>query len=99
MSGPRRSSKEWQQLLAEFDAGTESAAEFCSSRGISSSNFYKRRSARTRTSSAFAVARRAAPASVQPLAPISVQINNVTIRCDSQTPVAWVRELATALRG
>ena len=100
MSGERRSSKEWQQLLTEFDAGTESAAEFCRSRGINNSNFYKRRMTRTRaSSSAFAVARRVAPPSHQTSAPISVQINDVTIRCDSQTPVAWVSDLVAAVRG
>ncbi|MFK7976996.1 MAG: hypothetical protein AB8C02_12720 [Halioglobus sp.] len=100
MTGQRRSSNEWQQLLAEFDAGTETAATFCRSRGINSSNFYKRRMTRTRaSSSAFVVARRAAPPSLQTSAPISVQINDVTIRCDSQVPVAWVSELAIALRG
>jgi len=60
MQGQRRSSAEWEQLLSEFDAGSESAAEFCKRKDLKSSNFYKRLTARIAASS-FAVARRAAP--------------------------------------
>ncbi len=96
MSGKRRWRDEWQQLLAEFDVGTESAAELCRRRSITSSNFYKRRAARNQaSSSAFVLTRRAAP----PSALSSGQINEVTIRCDTQTPVAWVSGLVTALHG
>lgn len=96
MPGKRRSSEEWQQLIAEFESGTENTTAFCSSRGISTSNFYKRRTARAgMLRSTFVVARRAAP----PAAPVSVQFNDVTIRCDVQTPVAWVCDLVATLRG
>ena len=96
MSGKRRSSDEWQRLLTEFEAGDESPAEFCRGRGISSSNFYKRRTAHTAvSSSAFVAARRAAPSA----ASVTVQVNEVVIRCDTQTPVAWVSDLVAALRG
>jgi len=39
MAGKRRTKDEWQQLIAEFEAGDESPTIFCRSRGISMSNF------------------------------------------------------------
>lgn len=96
MSGQRRTSEEWQTLFAEFETGNESAATFCQAHGISSSNFYKRRSQHLeRSSSAFVTARRAAPA----VSPVTIQINDAIIRCDTRTPVNWVSDLVAALRG
>ena len=84
MSGQRRTSEEWQTLFAEFEAGSDNAATFCRARGISSSNFYKRRSQHLeRSSSVFVTARRAAPAA----SPVTIQINDTIVRCDAQTPV------------
>ena len=96
MPGQRRSKDEWEQLLTEFNAVSENAADFCRARGISSSNFYKRRTSRaTGSRPAFVAARRAAP----PVSSVAVQINDVVIRCDTQTQVSWVSDLVTALRG
>lgn len=98
MPGQRRSSEEWEELLSEFDAGTETAAEFCRRKELKSSNFYKQRAARVGDSSpAFVVARRAAPSAPLSAAPITVQVNDVIIRCDSQASVAWVSELVATL--
>lgn len=93
MSGKRRSSDEWRQLIADFESGAESASTFCRDRGISTSNFYKRRTTHAGGSpSAFVAARRAAPP-----ASVTVQVNDVVIRCDTQTAVTWVAELVAVL--
>lgn len=96
MAGRRRSSEEWQHLIDEFESGSESSKAFCLRHGLSPSSFYKRRSTRVSASpSAFVAARRAAPS----VTPVTVQINDIVIRCDTQTPVAWVGDLVAALRG
>ncbi len=95
MAGQRRTKDEWHQLITEFESGNESAAIFCQSRGISTSNFYKQRTMRAAGStSAFVTARRAAPSASL----VAVQVDEVMIRCDTQTPVAWVSDLVAALR-
>lgn len=96
MAGQRRTSEEWQRLIDEFEAGSESSKAFCLRHSLSPSNFYKRRSTRvSASSSAFVPARRAEP----PAALVNVQVNDVVIRCDTQTPVGWVSDLIAALRG
>ena len=96
MVSKRRSNEEWQQLIAEFEAGSESGKAFCLRYGLSSSNFYKQRSRYVGESpSSFVAARRVAPSTSL----VAVQINDVVIRCDTQTPVAWVCDLVAALRG
>jgi len=95
MAGKRRTQAEWQQLIAEFEAGNESATTFCRSRGISTSSFYKRRTGRAYNSpSAFVAARRAAPS----VCALTVQVGEVVIRCDMQTSVTWIADLVAALR-
>lgn len=95
MAGQRRTKNEWKQLITEFEAGSEDATTFCCNRGISTSNFYKRRTGRSyNSSSTFVSARRVAPS----VCALSVQVGEVVVRCDTQTPVGWVAELVTALR-
>jgi len=95
MPRQRRTSEEWERLIAEYEDGDESIKAFCLRHAMTPSHFYKRRNARTDVpSSAFAKARRAAP----PASAVAVQVNEVTIRCDTQTSVAWVTELVDALR-
>ena len=95
MARQRRTSEEWERLIAEYENGDESIKAFCLRHAMTPSNFYKRRSARTDVpSAAFVKARRAAP----PASAVAVQVNDVTIRCDTQTSVAWVNELVDALR-
>lgn len=95
MLSKRRTSEDWERLIAEYDAGNETIKAFCLRHALTPSNFYKRRQAHTDApSSAFAKARRAAP----PVSSVAVQVNEVTIRCDTQTSVAWVTELVDALR-
>ena len=96
MARQRRSSDEWQRLIEEFEAGSESSRAFCLRHSISPSNFYKRRSTRMNAPTpSFVEARRAAP----PSCPVTVQVGDVAIRCDAQTPVVWVSALVAALRG
>ena len=95
MARKRRSSAEWLQLLNEFEAGDESSKAFCLRHGISTSNFYKRRSTRVSAARpAFVAAQRAAPTSC----PVTVQVGEVAIRCDTQTSITWVADLVTSLR-
>ena len=95
MAGKRRTKDEWQQLIAEFDASSDSPTTFLRSRGISTSNFYKQRTGRVYSApSAFVAARRAAPSACV----LTVQVGEVVIRCDTHTPVAWVADLVAALR-
>jgi len=95
MARQRRTSEEWERLIAEYDAGDETIKAFCLRHALAPSNFYKRRQARTGAlPSAFAKARRAAP----PVSSVVIQVNEVTLRCDTQTSVAWVTELVDALR-
>jgi len=95
MAGKRRTKDEWQQLIAEFEAGDESPTIFCRNRGISTSNFYKRRSGRVYSvPSSFVAAQRTAPSACV----LTVQVGETVIRCDTQTPVTWVAELVAALR-
>lgn len=92
----RRSNEEWQQLIAEFEAGSESGKAFCLRHALSSSNFYKQRSRYVSASpSSFVSARRVAPSTSL----VTVQVNDIVIRCDMQTPVTWVCDLVAALRG
>lgn len=96
MASSSRSRDEWHEFITEFEAGSESVKTFCLRHGLSLSNFYKRRSTRVSAStSAFVAARRSAP----PAAPVTVQINEVVIRCDTQTPVGWMSDLVVTLRG
>ena len=95
MARQRRTSEEWERLIAEYDASNETIKAFCLRHALAPSNFYKRRLARTGApSSAFAKARRAAP----PVSSVVIQVNEVTLSCDTQTSVAWVTELVDALR-
>ena len=96
MAGKRRTKVEWEQLIAEFERGDENIKAFCLRHSLTPSNFYKRRSTRANASaSAFVAARRAAPSASS----VAVQIDEIVIRCDTQTPVTWVSALVTALRG
>ena len=95
MARQRRTSEEWERLIAEYDAGDETIKAFCLRHALTPSNFYKRRQARSDVlPSAFAKARRATP----PVSSVAVQVNEVTIRCDTQASVAWVTQLIDALR-
>ena len=95
MLSKRRTSEDWERLITEYDAGNETIKTFCLRHELTPSNFYKRRQARTdAASSAFTKARRVAP----PFSSVAVQVNDVTIRCDTQTSVAWVSELVNTLR-
>lgn len=94
MRGQRRTSAQWQQLLGEFEASGQTAKAFCKTRGISPSNFFKRRSAiKARNGSAF-VATRVNPGS----SAITLQVEEVSIRCGVETSPVWLAQLVTALR-
>ena len=41
--GRRLSQNEWQQILADYDRGSLTVKEFCALKGLSQSNFYKKK--------------------------------------------------------
>lgn len=92
----RKSNEEWQRLLAEFDRAGLTVAEFCQVHDVAKSSFHKRRSAAggVKTSQSFVAAklpRRSNPS-------VTIEVGDLTIRCDAQAPVDWLSGLVTALR-
>lgn len=89
----RRSSADWQSLIAEFESGSQSAAAFCSERDLNAGYFSKVR-ARLRKQPSDFVPIRVSAASRS----VTIQVQDVTIRCDAGTSSTWLRELIRALR-
>lgn len=90
----RRSAADWQELIAAFDSGSETIAEFCEARSLSPGYFSKRRALLRKRNSAFALGRAPLTAS----SPVTLTLDGVSIRCDSGVPAPWLAELVTALR-
>ena len=94
MRRPRRTQAQWLELIARQQASGLSATAFCAENGVNLSRFYKRRRQLKQASSSEFV-----PVRVQAsTAPITIQIADVTVRCSSGTPAAWIAELAACLR-
>jgi len=94
MPARRRSREEWIALLETFDVSDEGEEAFCAAHGISLGYFRKKRAllARAKPLSGFVRAQ------VAVAEPITVQIQDVQVRCSTALPAAWIAELAAALR-
>lgn len=91
----RRSESDWQKLITEFDSGSLTMAAFCTERNLNPGYFSKVRSRLRKTgANDFVPIRVAAVKSA-----VSIQVNDIVIRCESGTPAAWLRDLINALRG
>ena len=104
-----RSNEAWQQLFAEYEAGQESARDFCVRHGLRLVYFYRRslelrgRSASRRGRGGKPVAPPAAfvPVAVTPRAvpaPITLTIGRASMALSSSVPPAWVATLLAALK-
>lgn len=90
----RRTKAEWQTLVTQFDTSGQSAKAFCLAQGISSSNFFKRRQeVRGSAASSFVPAK----VTTGHTGTVVIQVSGATIRCDSNTPTAWLAELVDTL--
>ena len=90
----RRSYADWQRLIAEYESGDQTIQAFCAERGLSAGYFGKRRALLRKRSDAFSIGRVAAPTS----GAVTVQLGELSVRCDSSVPANWLAELITALR-
>lgn len=90
----RRSPEQWQAIIAEFESSGQSRDEFCASRNLNLDYFGKR----LRLSKKAKPSRPAfVPVRVR-LEGVAVELGDVTVRCTTATPVAWIADLAAALR-
>ena len=94
MPARRRSREEWKLLLEACDSSEEGEEAVCAAHAKSLGYFRKKRAllARARQPRGFVRAQ------VAVAEPITVQIQDVQIRCSTALPVAWIAELAAALR-
>lgn len=94
MSKKYRSAEQWQALIAEYERSGLSREEFCSTRNLNLDYFGKR----------LRLARKSKPAQPAFLPVrlrsegIAIELGDVTVRCTTATPVAWIADLAAALR-
>jgi len=95
MPASRRSREEWRSLLESFEAESLSEEAFCVTHGMSLGYFRKKRALLARADRPSGFVR----AQVAVAEPITVQIQDVQIRCSTALPAAWIAELAAALRG
>ena len=94
MAARRRSRQQWKELLDEFSSSHQTVEAFCSERGISPGYFLKKRAKLSQQNSLPFVRAKVAVSAE----PITVQIQDVQIRCTSSLPPVWLAELAAALR-
>ncbi len=105
-----RSDKDWLDLFAEYEAGHESARDFCARHGLRLTYFYRRslelrgRSASRRGSEGGPLAPPAAfmPVAVTPRAvpaSITLTIGKAQVALSPSVPPAWVAALLMALEG
>ncbi len=94
MSKRRRSAAEWHTLLTEFESSDQPVAEFCDDRNINQNYFMKRRG---KWRKGLATPFVAAKISVNST-PITIQFQDVNIRCSAQTSPVWLANLVAALR-
>jgi hypothetical protein len=94
MSVRRRNRQQWSELLVEFSSSNQTVDAFCSERGMSPSYFLKKRThLRRQKKLPFVRAKVAVSAE-----PVTVQIQDVQIRCTASLSPVWLAELAVALR-
>ncbi len=94
MSKRRRSAAEWHTLLTEFEASDQAVAEFCSDRDLNEKYFIKRGGKWRKGMSTPFVAAELRLSS----APITIQFQDVSIRCSAETSPGWLANLVAALR-
>ena len=94
MSKRRRSTGEWQALLTEFESSDQAVAEFCNDRDLNENYFIKRRGQWRKGLATPFVATRISVNS----APITIQFQDVSIRCSAETSPVWLAHLVAALR-
>ena len=105
-----RSHEAWQALFAEYEAGQESARDFCVRHGLRLQYFYRRSlelcghsaSRRRRDPKPIPSAAAFVPVTVTPRAvpaPITLTIGRASIALSPSVPPAWVAALLTALEG
>ena len=94
MSKRRRSAAEWHTLLTEFESSDLPVAEFCRDRDLNEKYFIKCRGQWRKGLATPFVAAKLKVSS----APITIQFQDVSIRCSAQTPPAWLAHLVSALR-
>ncbi len=94
MSKKYRSAEQWQALIAEYERSGLRREEFCSTRNLNLDYFGKR----------LRLAKKSKPAQPAFLPVrlrsegIAIELGDVTVRCTTATPVAWIADLAAALR-
>jgi hypothetical protein len=94
MPKQRRSLNQWQAIIAEFHSSGLSRDEFCTLRKLNREYFSKRlRSSKKSTPSRPAFL----PVRVRSEA-IAIELGDVTVRCSTEVSVAWIADLAAALR-
>ena len=90
----RRSASEWHTLLAEFESSNQPVAEFCRDHDLNQNYFVKRRGQwRKGLATPFVAAKFGASS-----APITIQFQDISIRCSAQTSPGWLANLVAALR-
>ncbi len=94
MPARRRNREAWVELLAEFAASHQTVEAFCAERGMSPGYFVKKRSQFKREKRTSFVRAKVAVSGDR----LTVQIQDVQIRCTTELSPAWLAELAAALR-
>ena len=92
MSKRRRSAAEWHTLLTEFESSDLPVAEFCRDRDLNEKYFVKRRGQRRKGLATPFVAAKLR------VSPITIQFQDVSIRCSAETSPGWLANLVAALR-
>ena len=90
----RRNRQQWSELLVEFSSSNQTVEAFCSDRGLSPGYFLKKRAHLSRQKSGAFVRAKVAVSTES----ITVQIQDVQIRCTVNLSPLWLAELAAALR-
>ena len=94
MSVRRRNRNQWKELLGEFSGSSQTVEAFCNERGISPGYFLKKRAELNRQKNLPFIRAKVAVSSE----PITVQIQDVQVRCTTNLSPVWLAELAAALR-
>lgn len=94
MPKQRRNPEQWQAVIADYERSGLSREAFCQERKLNLDYFGKR----------LRLAKKAKPSrpAFMPVRVrsegIAIELGDVTVRCTTATPVAWIADLAAALR-
>lgn len=97
MGALRRSRQQWEELIEAFSTSGQTLDVFCAERGLNAGYFQKKRTQLRRKASQSAFIR-AQVNGIGDGAAITVQIQDVQVRCSAELPPEWIAELAVALR-